>query len=210
MSDDVVERPEEGPATVDGPARAVTESAPAPLGAAPVTLVIEESPRPRITVSVGLYGDHEADRQWAEYGWGQLQEFMRRHPDFARQIGEIAKTDAAMAAAQLKAAERPTQPAQAANPSRGGAGRPANGPARAGGARGARGGNRGGRPGGGGGGGSRRDRYPPAEGWECDQCGGPCGIQAATGNMPADKVVCLGQCTEGRGFVYTVGWLDDD
>lgn len=56
---------------------------------------------------------------------------------------------------------------------------------------------------------TRADKFPRLEGWECDQCQGPVGRRAATGNMKSDAAVCLGTCKDGQ-YVYTVGWLDDE
>lgn len=56
---------------------------------------------------------------------------------------------------------------------------------------------------------SRADKYPLLEGWQCDNCGGPCGRYPKTGNMRSDKAVCLGSCKDGT-FIHTVGWLDGE
>jgi hypothetical protein len=61
----------------------------------------------------------------------------------------------------------------------------------------------------GGGGQTRASQYPVVPGWACDICGGPCGRYPRTGNMTADKVVCLSTCKDGQ-FIHTVGWLDED
>lgn len=54
-------------------------------------------------------------------------------------------------------------------------------------------------------------RPEPAEG-ECNWCQGPVGLVKRSGNMPADKLVCLGQCKDdrnGKTYAHTVRFLGD-
>ncbi len=55
----------------------------------------------------------------------------------------------------------------------------------------------------------RADKFPLLEGWVCDQCNGPVGRRAATGNMSSDAAVCLGKCKDGK-YTHTVDWLNDE
>ena len=55
---------------------------------------------------------------------------------------------------------------------------------------------------------TRAEKFPVLEGWKCDECGGPVGRRAATGNMKNDAAVCLGTCKDGR-WAHTVDWLDE-
>lgn len=54
---------------------------------------------------------------------------------------------------------------------------------------------------------NRSTRFPAIAGWDCDICGGSCGVKPRTGRMRSDAVVCLGRCKDGD-FVHTVGWLE--
>lgn len=192
---------------------AASDPAPAALSP-PIVITIEASPEPLVRLRVAAWGDEAADRGWLDYGWTLVEEFLRRHERFAssaeaRLSARIEHDKAEAAAARALAAApggptaavAPPRASGAGNPSVGSGGRPAGRPGGA-----AR---RAGPGRGGGGGASRAERFDPAPGWECDRCGGPCGVKYKTGRMRFDSVVCLGSCKDENGYVYEVGRLDD-
>lgn len=204
--------PPEGPAPTPPPEGDERPRAPE---VEPITITIDADPgRPRISLVVRAYGDVENDRGWLDYGYALIEEFLRRHATFTKALAAAREAELGVQLAEAVALKREPPAPAPAPAATDGAAQGGNRPDPRRGApasrnRGGRGGGRG-RGGGGGASGSRMQRYgPPIDGWTCDECGGPCGVQPATGRMSSDKVVCLGTCTEGDGYVKTVGWLDD-